>query len=138
MPIEYTKLNHEFIHPLDFHQNKVLKFVLRKQLHVCQLKRRYKNLKHCKYGFPYDINLDSPTKVNRITNRWEYFWPRHCDWIVIPYHFILLLIWGAQLNIQRILSSFWSYLEIHYESSTTWHLEHTHYKCQTTRLTKCQ
>jgi len=79
MPIEYAKLNHEFIHPLDFHQNKELKFVLKKQLHKCQLKRSYKNSKHCKYGFPYDINLDSLTKVNRSTNRWQYFWLRHCD-----------------------------------------------------------
>jgi hypothetical protein len=98
MPIEYAKLNHEFIHPLYFHQNKIFKFVLRKQLHMCQLKRSYKNSKHCKYGFPYDINLDSP--VNRSTNRWEYFRLKHCDWNDVPYHFTLLLILGAHLNIQ--------------------------------------
>jgi hypothetical protein len=42
MPIEYEKLNHEFIHPLDFYQNKVLKFVLRKQQHVSTEKKLQK------------------------------------------------------------------------------------------------
>jgi hypothetical protein len=41
MPIEYAKLNHEFIHPLDFHQNKVLKLVLKK-LHVSTEKKLQK------------------------------------------------------------------------------------------------
>jgi hypothetical protein len=63
-----------------------------------QLKRCYSNLKHCKYGFLYDINLENLTKVNRNTNRWEYFRLEHFHWKVVPYHPTLFLIWGAHLN----------------------------------------
>lgn len=81
-----------------------------------------------KCGFPYDINLDSHAKVNISTNRWEYFWLKHCDQNVIPYHPTLFLIWDAHLNIQIITSSFWSYylLKTHHESWTTWHIEYRH------------
>jgi hypothetical protein len=91
------------------------KFVLRKQLHMCQgPKRCYKTSKHCKYGFLYDINLNSHAKINKNTNKWEYFQLKHYDWDVLPYHPILLLIWGAHLNIQIITSSFCSYYLLKY------------------------
>jgi hypothetical protein len=42
-------------------------------------------------------------------NRWEYYQPQHEDHNVMPYHASLLLLWGVHVNIQRIISSYWSY-----------------------------
>jgi len=44
--VEYDELNHKFIQPLTSHQNELLKFVLRKQLHMSTKKmlQKFKTL----------------------------------------------------------------------------------------------
>ena len=91
----------EFLEPIDSHQNKLFKIVMRKQLHTCNSRCQQRtNGNHYKYGFPFKPHIEEKTTYNSETKRWEYYRPRHEDRNVVPYHATLLLVWGAHLNLQ--------------------------------------
>jgi hypothetical protein len=84
--------------------------VMRKQLLIYGNKCNHKTFQNqCKYGFPFNAHSKHHSKFNNYMNHWEYYQPRHEDCNVVPYHESLLLLWGVHLNIQCILSSYWSY-----------------------------
>ena len=44
-----------------------------------------KNLKDCKYGFPFKPRIEEKIMYKPETKRWEYYMPRHKDRNVVPY-----------------------------------------------------
>jgi hypothetical protein len=116
-----------------FNKTSYSKFVLRKQLHMCQPKRCYKTSKHCKYGFPYEINFNSHAKVNKNTNKWEYFWLK-CYCLSSQFTFDTRCPFEYSNN--NILLLVILSIEIHHENWTTWHIEYKHYKCQINKMYK--
>ncbi len=110
-----NKNRNEFQEAIDPMQMALYKMIMRKQLRTCGNKCNHKTSQNqCKYGFPFNAHLEHCPKFNNYTNHWEYYRPRHEDYNVVPYHASLLLLWGVQLNIQRIISSYWSYYLLKY------------------------
>lgn len=46
--------------------------------------------------------------------RWIYYRPRYVDRNVVPYHPVILLLWGAHMNLQRVTSDAWSHYLLKY------------------------
>lgn len=63
----------------------------------------------CKYGFPFEPHPDVEASFNVASGRWDYFCPREVDRNTVPYHAIILLLWGAHCNVLRITTTCWSY-----------------------------
>jgi hypothetical protein len=84
---------------------------MKKQLHTCGnrcILNKHRN--QCKYGFPFNSQLDQQSKFNKVT--------LIVGNIIIQDMKIAMLcctmnhcffLWGAHLNIQCIISSYWSY-----------------------------
>ena len=68
----------------------------------------------CGCGFPCKMH-PRPASLDSASNRWKY--PRFSrdpdEWIV-PYHPLVLLLWGSHMNIQRITDTEWSYYVLKY------------------------
>ena len=106
IPATYDEAKKVFIELEDEWQQKLFQLVKWKQLHTCKVNKCYKYRKKCKFRFPFESNTNMKAQSNVYTKRWEYYRPRYCDRNVVPYHTILLLIWRAHINIQRITSSY--------------------------------
>jgi len=110
IPATLNENVNEFQEPIDPMQMAFYKMVMRKQLHIYGNKCNHKTFQNqCKYGFPFNAHSKHHSKFNNYMNRWEYYQPRYEDCNVVPYHESLLLLWGVYLNIQCIISSYWSY-----------------------------
>ncbi|KAL3155152.1 hypothetical protein ABBQ38_011208 [Trebouxia sp. C0009 RCD-2024] len=48
------------------------------------------------------------------TNRYLYHRPRHADRNVVPYHPVILLLWKAHMNLQRVTQTAWSFYVLKY------------------------
>jgi len=103
VPTMFNNNKNEFIDPTDAMQHNLYKLVMRKQLHTCG--NRCKHKSHCKYEFPFTMQLNQQSKFNNYTNQWEYYHSRHEDCNVVSYHACLLL---------------WSY----YFLNTLWNVNH--------------
>jgi hypothetical protein len=62
----------------------------------------------CKYGFPQRSFPSIAAAVNPSTKIWQYHRPRDADANTVPYHPLLLLLWSAHCNVQRITNADWS------------------------------
>ena len=110
VPATFDTTIGDFLEPIDSHQNKLFKIVMRKQLHTYNSRYQQRiNGNHCKYGFPFKPHIEEKITYNSKTKRWEYYVPRHEDQNIVPYHATLLLVWGAHLNLQQINTTYWSY-----------------------------
>lgn len=101
--------------PTDPLQYALFELVINKIQHVCRADGCLKGGKGCKYGFP--VLKEHPEKCasfNPAKSRWEYFCLRKIDRNTVPYHPIVLLLWGAHCNVLRITSSSWSYYVLKY------------------------
>jgi hypothetical protein len=112
VPTMFNNNKKKFIDPTDVMQHNLYKLVMREKLHTCG--NRCKHKSHCKYGFPFTMQPNQQSKFNNYTNQWEYYRPRHEDCNVVSYHASLFLLWNAHLNIQCIISSYWSYYLLKY------------------------
>ena len=55
----------ELLEPIDSHENKLFKIVMRKQLHICNSRcQQITNENHCKYGFPFKPDVEEKTTYN--------------------------------------------------------------------------
>jgi hypothetical protein len=68
----------------------------------------------CKYGFPWPVNPGPRSSFMAQKMRWIYYRPRHVDRNVVPYHPLILLLWGAHMNLQRVTSDAWSHYLLKY------------------------
>ena len=90
--------------------NSLKSYVRRLQSHTCRKNKcfvdsRGKQLKKCKYGFPYPVQEEET--LNKAGNR---FLPRRrCyeDTLVVPYNQEILYLWGAHMIIQKVTESGW-------------------------------
>jgi hypothetical protein len=89
--------------------------VARKQMHKCDYGPNgcCAKDKTCKYMFPSPPNL-SGTIYNEQHGRYIYLRINSEDAYVVPYHPIILLLWNAHMNIQRITATQWSYYILKY------------------------
>ena len=114
-PTIFDTTTGEFLEPIDSHQNKLFKIVMRKQLHICNSRcQQRSNANNYKYGFPFKLHIEEKTTYNPESKRWEYYRPRYEDRNVVPYHASLLLMWGAHFYLQRINTTYWSYYLLKY------------------------
>jgi hypothetical protein len=69
----------------------------------------------CKLCFPYDSHAKG-TSQDEDTGRYLYFRFDNDDQYVVPYHPLILLLWRAHMNLQRITDTQWSYYVLKYAS----------------------
>jgi hypothetical protein len=96
----------------------LLRLVLRKQLHKCRIGAyscKVRANASCKMCFPYAINKQG-TVFDDESGRYLYFRFSDDDQFVVPYHPLILLLWRAHMNIQRITDTQWSYYVLKYAS----------------------
>ena len=95
------------------------KYVTTKQLHYCREGGCThidggNGLKYCKLGFPVDVHMNKEASIHPITGKWQYYRPGPEHRNVVPYHPVLLLLWGAHMNIQRVTNEAWSFYLLKY------------------------
>lgn len=125
VPALFDEVAGEFIRPDDPLQARLFDLVLKKQQHVCRKEGCQKNQNgpKCQYGFAFDAHPDHKASYNLEHNRWEYYRPccpsnatatpsRNRN--IIPYHAMVLLLWGAHMNLQRITNDAWSFYVLKY------------------------
>ncbi len=89
-------------------QKLLYKLVICKQLHSCHNRCMQKRTNDkCKFGFPYLEHISQKPTINNYSNRWEYYRPRYVDCNVVAYHPMLLLLWGAHVNMLQITLSYY-------------------------------
>ena len=69
---------------------------------------------HCKYCFPFEVHPEREASLNPKSNRWEYHRPETSDCMIVPYHPLALLLWGAHMNVQRVTGADWSFYLLKY------------------------
>lgn len=107
VPAEYNTSTSEWIYPTEPHLNKLAKLVVQKQLHTCRQQGCCRD-GHCKYGFPFDTQPELHTVFDQDKGKYYYHRPRSIDRNVVPYHPDLLLLWGAHMNLQCVVSASWT------------------------------
>jgi hypothetical protein len=90
------------------------RYVLKKQLHRCEDGACLNDKHYCKYGFPWKPHPGPFAEFYSEKMGWVYFRPRYEDCNVVPYHPLILLLWGAHVNIQRVTSDAWSHYLLKY------------------------
>jgi hypothetical protein len=116
IPGDFDETIGKFVAPTDPLQYALFELVINKMQHKCRADGCLKGGKVCKYGFPVlKEHPDECASFNPGKSRREYFRPRPIDRInTVPYHPIVLLLWGAHCNVLRITSSSWSYYVLKY------------------------
>ena len=114
-PTVFNSTSGNFIEPSDTEQNTLFKTMISKQLHACT-SRCHNRKSHgtCKYEFLFPPHTKEQTTYNVDTRRRDYYRPRNEDRNVVPYHAIILLLWGAHINLQRVNTTYWSYYLLKY------------------------
>src|ERR1700738_1838065 len=80
LPATFDTTIEEFLEPIDSHQNKLFKIVMRKQLHTCNFRCQQRtNGNNCKYEFPFKPHIEERITYNSKSKRWENYRPRHED-----------------------------------------------------------
>ena len=92
------------------YDQRLLYLVKRLQMHRCTPDGCQHNQRghRCQYGFPFPTQAELQPCYEQECHRWTYYRPRHCDRNVVPYHPVLLLLWGAHCNVQKISREGWS------------------------------
>jgi hypothetical protein len=111
VPAEWDADADDWVVPSDPEQARLLRLVLRKQMHRCSdvdaaggCRERHPQ---CRYGFPYDPHLDHKPLTDEAHRKILYYRLRYQDRNVVPFHAALLLLWGAHLNVQLICRAAW-------------------------------
>jgi hypothetical protein len=111
VPAEWDADADDWVVPSDPEQARLLRLVLRKQMHRCSdvdaaggCRERHPQ---CRYGFPYDPHLDHEPLTDEAHRKILYYRLRYQDRNVVPFHAALLLLWGAHLNVQLICRAAW-------------------------------
>ncbi len=68
----------------------------------------------CKVETPYEPQYSRRPVLDTSGKRWRYFRPGEEHRNVVPYHPQLLLIWGADMNLQKVTGNNWSYYVLKY------------------------
>ena len=68
----------------------------------------------CRYGFPFKVHPEQQASCNPTSHKWEYHRPTEADCMTIPYHALILAIWGAHMNMQRVTGTDWSFYLLKY------------------------
>ena len=105
--------------PVGSIESRLYDIVVHKQLHYCKsglcLSRdKSTNIEYCKLGFPQESYQDRNPTMHPTTGRWMYFRPGSEHGFVIPYHPLVLLLWGAHMNLQRVTNASWSFYLLKY------------------------
>jgi hypothetical protein len=74
--------------------------VMHKQQHKCR-SDGFRADGTCKYGFPQKPFHSVAAAVTPSSKIWQYHRPRDADANTVPYHPLLLLLWGAHCHVQR-------------------------------------
>jgi hypothetical protein len=96
-------------------EDQICSLVKRKQMHKCDhtINGCRARGKPCKYMFPFAPNLNG-TVFEPKHGRYIYLRINEDDAYVVPYHPIILLLWQAHMNIQRITATQWSFYILKY------------------------
>ena len=113
VPAIWDKIHRQWIMPDDPIQAEIVKLVLRKQLHKCRPTGCQSQGK-CQYGFPYPPQPAREPKYNNKTKKYDYCRFGFLDRNVVPYHPLVLLYWGAHMNLQLITNEAWSFYLLKY------------------------
>ena len=101
-------------HSSDVYARKIHDQVIQKQVHDCGRELCKGCNGRCKLGFPYKIQSSKEPQFNKTTLRYEYYRPRKTDRNVVPYHPLVLLLWGAHMNIQKVTNCTWTFYLLKY------------------------
>jgi hypothetical protein len=88
--------------------------VRKKQIHRCLDDICRVDGKPCKYGFPWPVHSGPKSAFWAEKMRWIYYRPRYEDRNVVPYHPLILILWGAHMNSQRVTANAWSHYQLKY------------------------
>jgi hypothetical protein len=86
--------------------------VLQKQQHFCRdvgVRGSCREQGTCRYHFPHGLQPQHEPQYCDKSGTHRYYCPRYCDRNTVPYHPMVLLLWGAHTNVQRVTHSAWSY-----------------------------
>ena len=124
IPAVFDEASQEFIPPTDPQRLALFNLVTKKQMHACVENMCLGDNHRCKYGFPHETQPCHAPVFQPRNNRWLYYRPRHVDRNVVPYHPVILLLWGAHMNLQRITQTAWSFYVLKYamKAEPTGHL----------------
>ena len=98
----------------DTYARKIHDQVIQKQVHDCGRDLCKGCNGRCKLGFPYKVQRETEPQFNETTLRYEYYRPRKTDRNVVPYHPLVLLLWGAHMNIQKVTNCTWTFYLLKY------------------------
>ena len=124
VPAVFDEASQDFIVPTDPQRLALFNLVTKKQMHTCIENMCLGDNHRCKYGFPHATQPCQAPIFQHTNNRWLYYRPRHVDRNVVPYHPVILLLWGAHMNLQRITQTAWSFYVLKYamKAEPTCHL----------------
>ena len=114
IPAVFDEASQEFIAPSDPQRLALFNLVTKKQMHTCIENMCLGDNHRCKYGFPHAVQPSHAPVFQPTNNRWVYYRPRDADRNVVPYHPVILLLWGAHMNLQRITQTAWSFYVLKY------------------------
>jgi hypothetical protein len=110
----WDELRGEFVEPTDPDIRLLFQLVSQKNQHKCGPDGCLSGRDHRKYGYPFPEHKSKDATFNPVTTRWEYFRPRYVDRNTVSYHPLVMLLWGAHCNIQKITSTSWSFYVLKY------------------------
>lgn len=114
IPAVFDEVAQEFIAPTDPQRLALFNLVTKKHMHTCIDNMCLGDNHRCKYGFPHAVQPCHAPVFQPTNNRWLYYRPRFRDRNVVPYHPVILLLWGAHMNLQRITQTAWSFYVLKY------------------------
>jgi len=114
VPAAFDEESNAFVPPTDPNELTLFNMVTKKQMHTCRPDGCLNNNHSCRYGFPCDTQPERTLVFNCLTNRYHYYRPRYADRNVVPYHPVLLLLWGAHMNLQHVTQTAWSFYVLKY------------------------
>ena len=90
-----------WVPPTDETGLRLFNLVTDKQMHRCRPGKCKKN-GACRYGFPYKP-CEEGAHYDDALKQWVYYRPGEQNAYVVPYHPAVLLLWGAHVNVQRVV-----------------------------------
>jgi predicted ATPase len=89
-------------------------YVRKKQLHRCLDDVCRIDGKPCKYGFSWPEHSGPKSAFWAEKMRWIYYRHSYEDRNVVPYQPLILILWGAHMNFQRVTADAWSHYLLKY------------------------
>lgn len=114
IPATFHEATDTFTPPTDPHELALYNLVIKKQRHTCCPGQGLGDTHTCRYGFPQPVQPSRTPVFQPSTNRYLYYRPRHAVRNVVPYHPVVLLLWKAHMNLQRITQTAWSFYVLKY------------------------